>query len=497
MPSHTTDITVTSDGWRQNILRWTKVRDVLSDEDQVRDRGTTYLPKPRGMKDQDYLNYAKRANFYGIAERTLRGLTGLVFRIAPVFTPPPALEHLTEEATVEGYSMDQALEEAISEVLSIGRYGILTDLPAGSEKPVFATYLAEDIIDWAESFTPGKRTLTRVVVREEPDTSGEKDMLIIRELLLDENGEYVQHIWKAEDTQSRTTSSARAFHRPLTVRQFNIQGDYEIKETFRPLRRGVPMTEIPFVFINVRDLRPRPVKPPMLDMANVNLALWRNSADYEQSLFMTGQPTAYLFGVPKEDAPKAIGASTMWTSQARDVKVGYLEFNGHGLGPLRTAMLDKKADMSNLGARLINEAAADNVTAETTRLQGRSDTSVLVSAVNSVAKGFTKSLGFATAWTTAAKNPDPVGVTLNSDFIETRMSPEELEKIVTTWQAGAISRDTMHSNLQRGEIVAPDRTVEDEAALIEEEDEKGFGPTEDTPPELGDDPPADEPASDE
>lgn len=460
------DITRTSEGYRQRIRQWRKVRDSLEGEERIKANGILYLPRPRGMKPIDYTNYVERASFYAVSERTLRGLCGLVFRVNPVVDLPEAIEPLSEFATPEGFTMNQLVREAVQEVLSIGRYGILVDMnvdPELENVPYLATYKAEDITRWEERTEKARRKLVRVIVREESETADEETTRFLRELFIDVDGVYRQRIYQEVEPESQhvTVTTFGGVFDPLDD---IISGNYELKETLTPTKKGQPMREIPFWFVNVFDGRPRTVKPPFLDMVNMNIAHYRNSADYEQSLFMTSQPTPFIFGIPKQDVPKGIGASTLWHSENRDVKAGFIEFTGPGIESLERALRHKEDRMAAIGARVIMEVErADNVTAETTRLQTRAETSVLVGGVDTVEEQFTAALKFAADW--ASSKSDDVNFDLNSDFIETRLSPQEITALVMAWQQGAFSRRTLHENLQRGEIIPPDRTLEDEKEL--------------------------------
>lgn len=470
MADHNADITRTSEGYRRRIRQWQKVRDSLEGEERIKERGTVYLPRPAGMKPTPYTNYVQRASFYAVSERTLRGLCGLVFRVNPVIELPKTLDSLFEFATPEGFTMNQLVREAVQEVLSIGRYGVLVDMsvdPEHGNSPYLATYKAEDIIRWEEKTERARRKLVRVVVREEAETSGTETSRFLRELFIDEGGVYRQRVY-AEVVPESTSSSLTVFGGDEASVDDIIAGQFQLVETLTPTKKGQPMNDIPFWFANVFDGRPRAVKPPFLDMVNLNIAHYRNSADYEQSLFMTSQPTPYIFGIPKQDLPKGIGATTIWHSENRDVKAGFIEFTGPGIEALEKALRFKEDRMAAIGARIIMDVErADNVTAETTRLQTRAETSVLVGGVETVKEQFANALRFAAEW--AGSDSDDVTVNLNSDFIETRLAPAEITALVMAWQQSAFSRQTLHENLQRGEIIPPDRTMEDEIELQGEE----------------------------
>ena len=465
-PLSSADVTDTSAGYRQRLPQWRQIRDTLEGEERVKERGTVHLPKPRGMKKTDWTNYVQRASFYGVTDRTLRGLTGLVFRVAPTIDLPDALEPLRESATLEGFTLKQAMREGVRENVSLGRYGILVDMaqePSTTGLPYLATYKAEDIFRWEEKTSGGKRRLTRVVVREEMETHEELTTTILREMVIVE-GVYVQRVYREVEGE-RNTKTSQVFGRSQDL-DF-IAGRFELDVEFVPRIRGKVLTEIPWWFVNPYDMRPRADKSPFLDLANMNIAHYRNSADYEHALFLVASPTPWIFGVPAKDKPAGIGPGTLWHSENKETTAGFLEFKGTGIGAIRTAMVDKEERMAALGARLIKDVERPNVTAETTRLQSRAETSVLVSAVDTTGEAFEQALKFAATW--AGADPDDVGVAMNRDFVETRLASPELQALVAGWQAGAWSRQTLHEQLQAGEIIPASRSLDEEVELIEGE----------------------------
>lgn len=463
------DVTQTSPDYRRRSAQWRRVRDALEGEDCIKERGTEYLPKSRGMKPRDYNEeYKARAVFYSVAERTLRGLVGLVLRTDPVPRLPSRLDSLERRASPEGFTLRQLVREALRENLSLGRYGILVDVPKNAPldfRPLLATYQAEDITCWEEEIDEdtGQRRVTRVVVREEATVQDDEASTKLRELFLDKENDGIYTVRLYEKTESEARGRyqrSRKRNRELDY----LTGNYNLTDTFVPTRAETPLTKIPFVFVSPFDQRARTEKPPFLDLVDMNLAHYRNSADYEQALHLVASPTPYLFGVKQDEVPAAIGPSQLWHSTRQDVNAGFVEFNGTGVEAIRRAMRDKEGRMAVLGARLIRGDDRENVTAETTRLETREEMSILVAATESVEEAFTRALQIAATWT--GESEDSVDLTLNRDFVETRLSDKELVSLVAAWQAEAISRETLHRNLQRGEIMDAERTLEDELESI-------------------------------
>ena len=61
---------------------------------------------------------------------------------------------------------------------------------------------------------------------------------------------------------------------------------------------------------------------------------------------------------------------------------------------------------------------------------------------------------------------EQVAFELNTDFSTKGLSALEIQSIVSAWQAGAISRDTMTDLFRRGEVLPEERSGEEESKLI-------------------------------
>jgi hypothetical protein len=101
------------------------------------------------------------------------------------------------------------------------------------------------------------------------------------------------------------------------------------------------------------------------------------------------------------------------------------------------------------------------------QLRSNGESSVLAAMANLVSMGMSKMLTFMNLW--AFGSEEEVKVSLNTDYMPVGLTSAELAELVKAWQQGAISFDTLFANLQRGEIIAADVTVEDEREKIEAE----------------------------
>ncbi|SLN31916.1 DUF4055 domain-containing protein [Oceanibacterium hippocampi] len=226
---------------------------------------------------------------------------------------------------------------------------------------------------------------------------------------------------------------------------------------------GRALTEAPFVFVGARDLTADPDEVPLLGLAQTALSLYRRSADYEQSLFMTSQATPVVVGVAGDDpnAPRAIGASTIWhLPQGADAK--FLEVSGSGLAAQRQAQEDDFARAMQAGAQLLDHAAAES--GEALRLRHAAQSATLISIARTVAAGIEQALRHAARWIGA--DPEAVSYRPNLDFVDSAASADVIRAIVDAWSAGAISSRTRHELFQRYELVPVERGHDEESALI-------------------------------
>lgn len=463
--------------------QFNKIRDCFSGNEKIKEEGVTYLPKPSGMDDDAYSAYKARAFFYPVVERTVRGLTGTMFQIPPAFDLPEKLEYMLEDATPDGDSLQHSTREAAEEVILMGRFGILVDLPADAGgRPYISHYKAEDITNWQREFVNGKRMLTRIMLREgSPIEYGSSDEHRFLELFLDvernDKGEavgepvYRARTWKLKfSKRSKGQVGGPVGESRPAFQDYDYAAINEEPETVTPSIQGKPLNYIPFCFINPMSVKPELEKSPLLDLCDANVSHYTIHADWRHGLFMLAQPTPYIIGdLDDDEVPKKVGASAFWVLPSSVEDVGMLEFSGAGIESLRMG-LDKQEDyMAALGAKLIHRQDVEE-TAEAVKVKTRESLSVIENVVLSLSEAYNAALRIAAEW--MKSKPEETTAAFNSEFVQVEMSEGKLAAMVKAWQEGAISRETYHRNLQRGQIIEHDRTIEDEEEAIEKEREE-------------------------
>ncbi|MEZ5781167.1 MAG: DUF4055 domain-containing protein [Rhizobiaceae bacterium] len=456
--------------YEAHVADWSLMRDVVKGQKAIQKAGTKYLPKLTDQSPEEYEDYKKRATFFNATGRVVDALTGMVFRKDAKLVVPESLNPVIADVTLNAVPFEQFAETLVEEVMEVNRAGVLVDFPdaaavAGDQvvtKPVAeqlglrvyaSIYKAEDIINWRVERVGGKSVLSMVVLQEVAEEIDPADPFSLKRVrqyrvleLLD--GKYMQSVWQENGNSGG-------------------MGSWVLVKRAFPKRAGKPLDHIPFEFFSAEGGESCVRQPVLYDLAAVNLAHYRNTADHEHGLHFTGLPTAVISGVKANDNESyRIGSTTAWVFSDPAAKATYLEFKGEGLKALSDAIKDKEAQMAALGARMLSPEKRDAEAAETVAQKRQGETSTLAALANSVSRGLTRVLQMMAAW----ENVDGVkiSVKLNTDFVAVPMQPQQITALLQAVMTGNLSQQSFYDALIRGEVVTGARDYEAEKALIDE-----------------------------
>jgi len=447
----------------ENASLWKRCRDVIEGEDAVKTEGTLYLPKPSGLNGEEYQNYKLRALFFNATRRTLGGYLGMIFRKDPEVAVPGVIEPYLNDVTLSATTFPDFCRYVTSEILSVGRAGVLVDVQdervASGRRPYFVPYAAEQIINWRTDTRDGKEILTLVVLSEtmtEPgdDEFTDKEYQQYRVLDLataDENGQPL----------SSPRYRVRVYREVSEEKESAIALQYEAFPTFA---NGDYLDFIPFVLWGAEGYDAAVQPPPMLDLISVNLSHYLTSADLEWARYWVAFPGIFVCGIDTEQK-LTIGGGRIWKFENPETTVGTIGGESRNFEALESADQNKKRMMATLGARLLEEQKADSESAETVRLRQSGEQSTLQSIANLTAYAIAQALRWMAQWSGA--NPDDVTLRFNSEYVAPKMDPALLAQLLSAVQAGQMSFETFYQNLVRGGVARENITAEEERQAID------------------------------
>lgn len=465
-------VNTTHPDYDSHFLDWQTIRSCVEGERAVKAAGKLYLPSPdfsliSGKKEAEtrYDEYKLRAVFYPVTGHTLTGYVGTVFAKEPAYKVPEPLEPYMKDVDGVGTHLFQQAQKVFRETLSLGRCGVLVDYPqttapttrqqalALAVRPTAVIYTAESILNWRVQAFNGVRKLVLLVLREyttEAKNEFESEAVVYyRVLRLEEGRRYSVETYKSKGQGEPASTGPRVYPRDGTGNEWDV---------------------IPFVAVGASNNDFDVDNPPLLDLALLNLAHYRNSADFEDSVHVVGQPTPVFTGLTEHWFREVLGSRIVLGSRAgvalpEGASAMLLQANPNTL--CQTAMEGKEAQMVAIGARLVQQQTVQR-TATEAGIDAAGDATTLGMVANNVSRAYVVVLG----WLGRFANVDPDGITfeLSKDHMRQLLDTASRAQLVSEWQAGAISFTEMRNGFRRAGIA-----TEDDAA-VEAKADKGIDP---------------------
>jgi hypothetical protein len=403
--------------------------------------------------------YIKRAVYYNAVSYSLGIYLGLVFRKKPEVKLSPNVQMLIDSFDGDDTLLSLATS-IMSEILKTNRALIVGDMPKSPRQmsvadllnsgmgPQLSVYSAESVINW-------------------PDEGEENGSFVLVETFNKRINRFEIQRWNRYRVLFMLDG---VYHQETYVAKEYGEPQLETP-AFTPTKvNGNTFDYIPAVFADAESNDSTIKKPFILDLAEMNIAHYRNSADYEHGLHLVATPTPYLFGVDPSQAPKGIGAGVMWCDVNSDAKAGFVEFMGAGMSSLLDAMKEKIEYMATLGTKdIIGGYRIETATGASIRHVGQ--TARLSQSAESVSNAIEIGLDMLGDFISGTYVAGSNKYRLQTDYNPTRLDPQMITSLFSAVLSGNLSQRSFIEAMQSGEVITDIRTVEQEMELIKQERE--------------------------
>lgn len=422
---------------------WQMMSDALSGPRTIKAMGTAYLPKTSGMIEAEalagtndspvspedarklYDAYRERADYPMWVKDSLRTMIGLVSRQEPEIVLPGRMQMLENEATADGFGLQQLFLRVVSALLTKGRKPLLVEFDS-SGNPYIATYTAETALNWRTSNVGGRQDLTLVVLKESR--------------LRDDSDEFEP---KYDDVY-RVLDLVDGGYR---VRLMSENGQLLEDESFPGFLGGSQsraLEFIPLVFAGSTDNSVDVDEIPLLTMARTALKFYQISADYYTSMHYTSHPQPVITGIRRDEDLRVTGPMAAWTLEDPAARASYLEFTGAGIESNRKAMEDQRGAAMEAGAKVVDTGSQES--GEARKARQNDQHSSLYSVCVTAAEAIEQSLKFIAYW---------MGIKEEVVFrVEPKFSREEVDAAIlqivgNLVMAGESPRTVLYSALRK------------------------------------------------
>jgi len=417
--------------WYAQEQHWILIEDLLQGTYGMRKKHRRYLPQEPRELDESYDNRLARSVVSPYYQRLERMLAGMLTR-KPVRLDDTAdtIQEQLFDVDLQGNDLNVWTYEAARKMVRYGHIGTLVDAPSDGGRPYWVHYTPRQILGWRSEQSEGRQRLTQLRLQETtvvPDgLYGEKSVEQVRVLT---PGEY--QIWQRLDnsdfqlTDEGTTSLSEI---PFSVAYSNWHG-----------------------FMQSR--------PPLEDIAELNLKAYQVQSDLDNQLHISAVPMLAFFGFPSsaEEVSAGPGEAIAFPAEGR---AQYIEPGGTSFDYQFRRLEQLAMQINELGLSAVLGQKLSAETAESKRLdRSQGDSTMMVIAQN-MQDMIDNCLQYHAQYlgnTTAAGSSY-----VNRDFLGARLDPQDIQSLLQLYTAGTITQETLLRELAEGDVLGDNFDVDEE-----------------------------------
>ncbi len=411
---------------------WLLIEALLQGTYGVRKKHRTYLPQEPRELDESYDNRLMRSTLAPYYVRLERMLAGMLTR------KPVRLEGVSDVVTeqlfdvdLQGNDLNVWTYETARKCIRYGHVGVLVDAPKAGEngRPYWTQYTPRDILGWRSEVKDGKQQLTQLRLMEQitvPDgLYGEKQVQQVRVL----------------------TPGAFEIH------QKDKKGDFVLID-----EGSTSLSDIPFAVAYSNRVGVLESRPPLADIAELNLKAYQVQSDLDNQLHISAVPMLAIYGFPQsaEEISAGPGEAMALPESAR---AEYIEPGGNSYNA-QFQRLDQIANQINeLGLAAVLGQKLSAETAEAKRIDRSQGDSTMMVIAQQMQDLIDNCLQFHAQYMQQTQAGSSF---INRDFLGQRLEPQEIQALLQLYSAGTITQETLLNQLSAGEVLGDEFNVEEE-----------------------------------
>lgn len=427
-----TNVNDPNTAWVNMEPHWVLIETLMTGTYGIRKKHRTYLPQEPRELDEAYDNRLMRsvlAPFYARLERMLAGmLTRKPVRLTGV---ADAITEQLFDVDLQGNDLNVWTYETARKCIRYGHVGVLVDAPAAGQngRPYWVTYTPRDILGWRYEMEGGKQRLVQLRLVEKilvPDgLYGEKEVEQVRVL----------------------TPGAFEIH------QKNQRGEFVVVDEGR-----TSLSEIPFSVAYSNRLGLLESRPPLADIAELNLKQYQVQSDLDNQLHISAVPMLAFYGFPQatEEVSAGPGEAIAFPAEGR---AEYIEPGGRSYEAQFKRLEQVAQQINELGLAAVLGQKLSAETAEAKKIdRSQGDSTMMV-----IAQQMQDLIDNCLVFHAEYMQERSVGSSfVNRDFLASRLEPQEIQALLQLYSAGSITQKTLLDQLAEGEVLGDEFDVEEE-----------------------------------
>ena len=418
--------------WYAQEPHWVLIEDLVSGTYGMRRKHRRYLPQEPRELDESYDNRLARSVCPPYYQRLERMLAGMLTR------KPVRLNDVTDtireqlfDVDLQGNDLNTWTYETARKMIRYGHVGVLVDAPPNGGRPYWVSYTPRDIIGFRTETVDGATRLSQLRLRETiiiPSDDSEYGEEQVEQIRLLKPGEYQIH-------------------------RRDKKGDFRIID-----EGTTSLQEIPFAVAYSNRYNTMESRPPLEDIAELNLKAYQVQSDLDNQLHISAVPMLAFFGFPSsaEEVSAGPGEALAFPAEGR---AEYIEPDGKSYEAQFKRLEQIASQINELGLSAVLGQKLSAETAEAKRIdRSQGDSTMMVIAQN-MQDAIDNCLQFHAQFLGESQAGSCM---INRDFLGTRLEPQEIQSLLQLYTAGTITQETLLHQLAEGEILGDDFDIEEE-----------------------------------
>lgn len=441
--------------------KWQMISTLLAGTAAMRAAGDLFLPAHPAEEPDKYNTRLNMAVLFNVTDLTIKSLTGRVFRERIKLNEDVPQQILDIEKDIDSCKteLNTFCQSWFSEAMAKGFAHVFIDMPplspsdkavrtladdrAENRRPIWSLIKPENLIFAYEEKIDGVDTLTHIRIVEFETIRDGFAEVIQTQIRVVEPGTW--EIWINEN-------EGYANRKPKWV--VKDSGTYDL-----PI--------VPLVTFYAAKDGFMCCKPPMEDLAYLNVRWWQSNADQINILTVARYPMLAASGTVQEagkDVMK-IGPRQLLSMRDPSGRFYYVEHSGKAIESGSKELEKLEDQMSSYGAEFLRRQIAGR-----TAFERAADGGEATSPLKDMALRFQEAVGNALNITAQWLKLESGGtVTVNTDATEEEPASPQLSTLAAARDRGDISRKTWLEEMIRNGVLNPDLDVEAELAQIKKE----------------------------
>ena len=245
--------------------------------------------------------------------------------------------------------------------------------------------------------------------------------------------------------------------RLLTPGNFEIHRKAKTGKFVKVDEGTMPVDKIPFSVAYSNRVNLLDSRPPMADIAELNLKAYQIQSDLDNQLHISAVPMLAFYGFPQNAEEVSAGPGEAIAFPA-DGRAEYIEPDGKSYDAQFRRLDRLESQINELGLAAVLGQKLSAETAEAKRIDRSQGDSTMMVVAQQMQDMIDNCLMFHSQYIKSEAG----SCFVNRDFISQRLEPQEIQALLTRYASSSITQKTLLDQLTEGEVLGDEFDVEEE-----------------------------------